>query len=384
MEMGVYHLKNSDRGAWGNGFTIKSEMNPLAREGTDFKVFDDIVLVLNRNAIRIIPESLDVSRLSDYLKLVEHSNGRQTALLVRLGMRLDRRLYINRNQPEIKKEIQEAFNLVGNSNNTLLWEHFFKLKISHLDDQMIENLIHNTSSSNLHYVTRFVFSQKHWKDHSKLKYFIEKIIDLSVKFIKTLKVFILLSSISSLSLTLKCMGDSIAKLIDAAVKMGDYQSLENLARTVFHKSHIKDRENLIKKLIDAAITLREDGILRDLAFHTFDKAHTKDMGYLIEELIDAAIELKISQPLEYLASTTFSQPHTKHMTHIIEKLIDAAFQIKGSYILHNLAVAVFSKPHTKDMGYLIEKLMDAAVQLRDKETLHQLIKSTFSQSHTDT
>ena len=79
---GVYHLKNSDQGARRNGFTIKSEMNPVAREGSDFKVFGDIVLILNRNAIRVIPDSLDVGRLSDYLKLIEHNKSRQTALLV--------------------------------------------------------------------------------------------------------------------------------------------------------------------------------------------------------------------------------------------------------------------------------------------------------------
>jgi hypothetical protein len=67
---GFYTMKGTHSGHTNTGFTIRFRVNPLAREGSDFleiPLSDGgfIIVILNRNAIKVIPESLSMS-LEDY------------------------------------------------------------------------------------------------------------------------------------------------------------------------------------------------------------------------------------------------------------------------------------------------------------------------------
>jgi hypothetical protein len=65
-----FYTRKGRRGATGTGLTIRLEVNPEAREGTDFRLpFDDYVVVLNKAAIRVIPESLRIGPF-DYLTML--------------------------------------------------------------------------------------------------------------------------------------------------------------------------------------------------------------------------------------------------------------------------------------------------------------------------
>jgi formylglycine-generating enzyme required for sulfatase activity len=89
------------KGGRGTGITIRFDVDPKAREGTDFVVVDvaypgkggegDYVLWRNRNAIRVIPESLDMSLLGYFEFLAEGKAIGQDdqALLWKLKRRLD-------------------------------------------------------------------------------------------------------------------------------------------------------------------------------------------------------------------------------------------------------------------------------------------------------
>ena len=65
---GVYTVANAEKG-YGSGFSIRMELDPQAREGGDFKVFDEVVLLLNKNAVRVIPESVEVAGLVEFFEM---------------------------------------------------------------------------------------------------------------------------------------------------------------------------------------------------------------------------------------------------------------------------------------------------------------------------
>ena len=56
-----FYTKVGRLGARGTGLTIRFTLDPNAIEGVDFISQDDFIIVKNKNAIRVIPESLDLS-----------------------------------------------------------------------------------------------------------------------------------------------------------------------------------------------------------------------------------------------------------------------------------------------------------------------------------
>ena len=300
-------------------------------------------------------------------------------------MRIERRLYLNRNQPEFKNEVREAFNLVINSDNARLWEHFFKLKISVLNIQMVENLIQDDNIKIVPYIAKFVLFQKHWESHPKHRKLVEKFMDHVLK-LEDIKTLAHLAQFTFARPYIKDMGYAIEKLIDAAIKLKNTDILFRLAQWTFSKPHIKDMSYLIEKLIDAAIKLKDTDILYGLVTYTFSQPHTKKMGYLIEKLINATIQIEYIpntwlNPVSSLAQSVFSKPHTKDMEYLIEKLIDLAIKFQDDEILYNLAHHTFPREHTKEMGHLIIKLMDAAIKLKSARTLQNLALYTLNKAH---
>lgn len=96
------------------GLTIRFDVDPNAREGTDFTVHDDIVLFHNKKALRVIPESLNLT-IDDLLHMVEtgqeiqvdHSN---LALLEKLKRKLNASLIIEELDKLYNSKSEEDFN----------------------------------------------------------------------------------------------------------------------------------------------------------------------------------------------------------------------------------------------------------------------------------
>ena len=405
---GVYTVKNSRRG-WGAGFTIRFEMNPMAREGSDFEVNGDVVRILNRNALEVIPDSLEVASLMDYLQLLKESKGHKKVLLERLRLKIDRHYYMNRDKPEIKEEIKKAINfLKKHREHEYLWRYFSKFKIMQpfvtelidfaitlKDSRMLEDIAKHIFSkpyakdmgklisrfidaavmlkygTPLDYLAMYAFSEPHIKDRKKL---ISKFIDASV----TLKHG---SPLVYLAKYAKGRGEIIEKLIKASIELKIDEPLRILASYFF--PYVQDMDKLIEKTIKAAVKLKADIVLRCFALYTFSRSNIKNVHQSIEHLIKAAIKLKDVTALRHLTNSVFSRYHVKDMSQLIEKLIAAAVTLQDAQTLRLLPASVFAKTYAKEMDPLVLQLIKAAVTLRDGKVLRYLQQYFFTMRATE-
>ena len=374
---GFYTIKNSKQGLYKNGFSIGFHMHPKAREGVDFKVKGSMVLVFNRNAIRVIPESLDVGGLLDYLHLLKEGERGNLALLEKVRRRIDSKHAREKETPEIQREITQVLEFLKEEDKLDLWRGWFNLKLSRKYPKILDELINTAKSHVLQFAAQELLSQPYW-DNPEL---VDKTIAAAIK-AADCKLLEALALYTFSQPHTKGMTASIDKIIAAAIQFEDSDILRSLAIYTFSKPHAKGMTASIDKIIAAAIQFEDSDILRSLAIYTFSKPHAKGMADLIEKTIDAAIKLRNLNTLSSLAIYTFSQPHTKEMAHLIDKTIDAAIQFEESEILEALARHTFSKPHTKEMAALIEKIIDAAIQFEDYEIFRLLVVDTFSHPHT--
>ncbi len=68
-----FYTKVGRRGAVGSGLTIRFLLNPEAREGTDFIVHGDYIIITNKNAITLIQENLNLT-ITAFLELILHNS----------------------------------------------------------------------------------------------------------------------------------------------------------------------------------------------------------------------------------------------------------------------------------------------------------------------
>jgi len=100
-----FYVRKGRKGAVGSGLTIRFRLNPNAREGedADFIQHDDIVLILNKRALEVIPESLNFG----LKELVEIARGKRVLKLDHsdraLVEKFKRRLNIGRLKDELEK-----------------------------------------------------------------------------------------------------------------------------------------------------------------------------------------------------------------------------------------------------------------------------------------
>ena len=373
---GFYTMKNSKQGLYRNGFSISFHMHPKAREGVDFKLAGDMVLVLNRNAIRVIPESLDVGGPLDYFHLLKEGERGSLALLEKVRRRLDFKYTHEKETPEIKREIAQALEFLKQENDFHLWREWFALKLSRNYPKIVEEMIDTKDSQIFQYLIKNIFSQSHWDN--------PELVDKSVAAAIELKDSEILKWLAKNTFSrphTKGMTKSIDKAIDAAIQFENPRILKWFAKNTFSQPHAKEMTDLIDKTIAAAIKLDNPKILQWLAEHTFSQPHAKEMTASIDKTIAAAIKLKDPYSLQALTIYTFSQPHTKEMAKSIEKTIAAAIQLERPQILRLLAVYTFSQSHAKGMTDLIDKTIAAAIKLDDPGVLEWLARETFSRPH---
>lgn len=109
-----FYVAEGDIGARGTGINIKFVLNPKAREGTDFLYIPKkrYLVILNKNALQIIPESLDLSP-TEYFKLLYQGKliqSRNIALLEKFKRSMALKLV-----QLSPKERQELFKIVQNA-----------------------------------------------------------------------------------------------------------------------------------------------------------------------------------------------------------------------------------------------------------------------------
>lgn len=140
-----FYTSVGKRGARGSGITIRFTVDPRAREGTDFilsrpqlKDSDQelpeatYVIWKNKNAIRVIPESLNLSPLEYFLFLAQGKDIQleDQALLWKLKRRLDQSVISGKIPPEELEQIHLLVleNLQSESSSSLLFREWLKLQ----------------------------------------------------------------------------------------------------------------------------------------------------------------------------------------------------------------------------------------------------------------
>jgi hypothetical protein len=131
-----FYTKIGKEGARGTGLTIRFEVNPKAREGTDFIIKDNCIIFINKKALSVIQESLNYG-LEDLLKLaesklvieVDHSD---LALLEKLKRKL--------NATKINEELTKLLTSPSQEDH-----HRLILFLSALQDSNINKLINENT-----------------------------------------------------------------------------------------------------------------------------------------------------------------------------------------------------------------------------------------------
>lgn len=87
-----FYTRIGDRGARGTGYTVRFRLAPEAREHTDFvRVADEYVLVLNRAALRVLPDAFDTTPEA-FLSLLRRAGPEHRGLVERFCERMARKL----------------------------------------------------------------------------------------------------------------------------------------------------------------------------------------------------------------------------------------------------------------------------------------------------
>lgn len=123
-----FYTSHGQRGGRGTGITIRFKVDPRAREGTDFVAFENpthenaYLLFKNKAALRIIPESMDMSPLEyfNYLAGGYKLPINDQALVWKLKRRLQNRISSRLIDPQ---ELKEVENLVLNQMQSKAHHH---------------------------------------------------------------------------------------------------------------------------------------------------------------------------------------------------------------------------------------------------------------------
>jgi hypothetical protein len=137
------------KGARGTGITIRFEVEPRAREGRDFVMVGDpkeegsYIVFKNKNALKVIPESLEMSP-SQYFEFLAEGKEISTddqALLWKLKRRLSNALASGLASPEELKKVRAIVlnQLKSNApNRQLVFEEWLKLEGARLGRDVIQ------------------------------------------------------------------------------------------------------------------------------------------------------------------------------------------------------------------------------------------------------
>ncbi len=136
---GFYTLKGQ-RGARGTNITINFRIKPEAREGSDFEVFGDVVLIKNKSAIEVMYDSLSIS-LDEYFDLLIEGGiaSYNIGYIERLSRKFSRDASITILNCEAQKN--KILNLSEESQNKTLYTAWFSLKCSQNFPEVVQNLL---------------------------------------------------------------------------------------------------------------------------------------------------------------------------------------------------------------------------------------------------
>ncbi|MBC6416177.1 MAG: hypothetical protein GDA46_07350, partial [Bdellovibrionales bacterium] len=339
-----FYTQRGTVGGTGSGFNIRFEVDPRAREGIDFEVINEnVLLIKNKRSIKVIPESLNIG-FKEYFEILSDKKidwSQEKGLLEKLRNKIhhqDLNGSVKKEEIEsVLKIINKEVNETKEENLSLILRSFFALEISKNYPHLVEKLIQKGDYYTFEDTVEYVLSQPHFKDHPELvKLLIEKG-DEDV-----------LRSIAEHVLSKPHYKDH-PEFVKRLIEEGTNNTLKNIAEHVLSQPHYKDHPELVKMLIEKG----EGEVLQWIAEHVLSKPHYKDYKDH-PELVERLIEKGEGYDLEKIAEHILSQPHYKDHPDLVKRLIEKG---EGG-VLKKIAEHVLSKPHYKDHPELVERLIE--------------------------
>jgi hypothetical protein len=328
-----FYTKIGKEGARGTGYTIRFKPDPNAREGEDFTRAGDHIVLKNKAALEVIPESFDMS-LSEYFEKISHKDfdHADKALVEFLKRRMGRRLEREQN-PE---EAQEVFQLIKKkllSEDTpqrakeRLFQEWFSLPVSTkvLDKGWLEVVLNNKTLA--HQFVFYALSKPHWSDRPEI---VKALIDNGN----------VDDSIAYRVLTQEHWKDH-PELVEALIDKGTADTF--LIRDVLSKPHWKGHPEWVKTIMDRGT---QDFYIAEFIF---TRPHSKEYPELLKALIEkGTVDGRI-------ASQVLWREHWKDHPEFVKALIDRNHR---DYTDIYIAQSVLSQPHWKDHPEFVKALID--------------------------
>jgi hypothetical protein len=365
-----FYTKTGKEGARGTGLTIRFHLNPDAREGSDFtyEPGHDYVVVKNKAALKVIPESLNIGPL-EYFKMLadggelglqKSDRGIIEKFKRRIGIKIQAFT-----KPQIKEIVQIVQAQIENSpepEKLLVVQEWLSFPASTHYPHVIDSLLNRQSKATDQWLAQSIFSQPMWKDHPE---WVERLVERRSADSNILRYILIRPEWANRPdlvekiLQRKDTADynMMTKLLSQPHWKDYPQWLEQVIESAssaywvvgpLSKSHWKNHPEFVLKLME-----KHSGILnaQEIAMKVFSTPTWADHPELVEALIE-----RNPTVIDYIARYVLSQPHWAGHPELVERLLKMGTADKA------IAESVLSKDHWKDHPELVEMLLQKGTQ----------------------
>ncbi|MFL5814337.1 MAG: hypothetical protein ACJ763_12225, partial [Bdellovibrionia bacterium] len=339
-----FYTKTGKEGARGTGLTIRFRLDPNAREESDFTYVADegFVIVNNKAAMRVIPESLNIGPVEYFKMLAGKEKGLETSdrgILEKLKRRIQAKAKAMSEKESrqvleiVKSEIQDSSKL----KKSAFLSEWFALPLSSEHPELVEALLDLNKERADDFVIRHVLSQPSWKNYPRL---VERFLAN-----ETLHPQIAMHVLSQPHWKdhPEWVEKILKKIVEGAQSKGKVvPGVGEMATYVLSQSHWKEHPEFVEQLLSLGIA--DLSILKNV----LSKPHWKDHPEWVERLLKKNDNIIDENIVEHV----LSQPHWKDHPEWVQTLIQ-----RGK-LDNAIAKHVLSKPHWKDHPEFVSTLIE--------------------------
>ncbi len=428
-----FYTRRGRVGARGTGLTIRFKLHPDAREDVDFKIVTgDYVLILNKAALEIVPESLSLS-VPEYFALLASDRGldhSDRGILERLQRRVRAKMntITDDEYREIAKTVREA--VAAKRGSSLVVQEWFALPghrpfSKAIVDEMISSGQHDA------FLAASVFSQDFWKQHNRAQEVaargarIKEIVDgmvgggVSIRSLAKDRPGRLDEALYALSMAAnepqcialienafsnprfhnsraallamigRLMNDDNYKLKAAIAKMlgrphargwsdaltafiavGSEDALIRLVKDIFAKGTPAADEARMMQLVSRLSNDGSPNLKRAIAKHVFDKPHARAWSGALHQFIGIADETSLIELAKRVFTLNTPAANEAAVIAILNRLKNGT----NPELQKALVRSVFTSRHGRGWNAALVQLVD----LGDEPTLHEVIAKVLA------
>jgi hypothetical protein len=366
-----FYTKIGREGARGTGLTIRFTVDPRAREGTDFVIYESFWIIRNKAALRVIPESLNLTPLEFFTRLASGKdfNPADRGILEMAKRRMNHQLLANHSP----QEAEQIFAIVkAHPDNQVLQKEWFSLPISTERPEWVEALIKKGTLDA--FVATDVLSQPQWGSHPELVSALlkkgtvdEKLIQhvlgqpqwndhpewIEALFKKGGHEYSLIEHVLS-----QPTWQNHPEWVEALLKHGGYD--QHLLTYALGQAHWANRPEWIEALLNKN---NSNNLL--IMQHVLSRAHWANHPEWVEAL------LKSDGNARTLLATVLNQPHWNNHPEWIRALMEKSW-LNGA-----IAEDVLSQAHWRHHPELVQALIDRG-QADEAVVRHVLSKAHWA------